>query len=111
MELRRTATVPTCLPVSAVGAGPAVVAGTVERLVFVPDGREGYLVATLADGTGTLEVRLPRGHARDWAPGAEVTAEGEMQPSGFAVRAYLTPPDRAGVRVWIEVAPPMAAAG
>jgi hypothetical protein len=111
MELRRTATVPTCQTVSAVGAGPAVVSGTVERLVFVPDGGEGYLVATLADGTGTLEVRLPRAHARDWAPGAEVTAEGEMQRSGFAVRAYLAPPDRAGVRVWIEVAPAMAAAG
>jgi hypothetical protein len=111
MELRRTATVPTCQTVSAVGSGPAVVAGTVERLVFVPDGGDGYLVATLADGTGTLEVRLPRAHARDWAPGAEVTAEGEMRPSGFAVRAYLAPPDRAGVRTWIEVAPSMSAAG
>jgi hypothetical protein len=111
MQLRRTATVPTCQTVSAVGAGPAVVSGTVERLVFVPDGGEGYLLATLDDGTGTLEVRLPRAHARDWAPGVGVTAEGEMQRSGFAVRAYLAPPDRAGVRVWIEVAPSMAAAG
>ena len=111
MQLRRTATVPTCQTVSAVGSGPAVVAGTVERLVFVPDGGDGYLVATLADGTGRLEVRLPRAHARDWAPGAEVTAEGEMRPSGFAVRAYLAPPDRAGVRVWIEVAHSVAATG
>jgi hypothetical protein len=88
-----------------------VVSGTVDRLVFVPDGGEGYLLATLDDGTGTLEVRLPRAHARDWAPGVDVTAEGEMRGSGFAVRAYLAPPDRAGVRVWIEVAPSMAATG
>jgi hypothetical protein len=81
------------------------VAGTVRRLAYMPDGGEGYLVATLDDGANELEVRLPRVQAEDWAPGAEVTAEGEVHGSAFAVRAYLAPPDRAGVRVWIEVAP------
>jgi hypothetical protein len=72
----------------------------------MPDGGDGYLVATLDDGTGALEVRLPRAHTGDWAPGADVAAEGEMRAgSGFVVRAYLAPADAAGVRVWIEVAP------
>ena len=84
---------------------PTIVAGTVRRLVYMPDGGEGYLVATLDDGMNELEVHLPRAQADDWAPGAEVTAEGEMHGSGFVARAYLAPPDPAGVRVWIEVAP------
>lgn len=105
MELARSAIVPRTVPVSAVGRGPAVVAGTVRRLVFLPDGGEGSLLATLDDGTGDLDVRLPRALAGDWAPGATVAAEGAMQTSGFVVRAYLPSPDEDPARTWVEVAP------
>ena len=105
MDLARSAPARSAVPVSAIGLGPAVVTGTVRRLVFEPDGGEGHLVATLDDGTGDLQIRLPRQQAGDWAPGAEVAAEGSMQADGFVVRAYLVSPEEpAGP--WVEVAPP-----
>jgi hypothetical protein len=88
-----------------IGVGPARVAGTVRRLTFVPDGGEGCLVATLDDGSGELDARLPRASARDWAPGSEVSAEGAMQGSELCVRAYLPRSAIGEAGVWIEVAP------
>jgi hypothetical protein len=104
------------LPVAVVeqggaGQGPALVAGTVRRLVFAPDGAEGRLIATLDDGTGELEAVLPRRHAGDWAPGEIVAAEGSMQGRGFVVRAYLSlsrslsGADHAAAAAWTEVSP------
>jgi hypothetical protein len=89
----------------AMGDRPARVAGSVRRLTFVPDGGEGRLVATLDDGSGELDARVPRAHARDWAPGSEVTAEGAMRGSEFCVRAYLPRPASGEAGMWIEVAP------
>jgi hypothetical protein len=93
------------VPVSDLGREPAVVVGTVRRLVFVPDGDEGVLVATLHDGTGDLELRVPRRHALDWAPGAAVAAEGALLGGTFVVRAYLPDPDERAGGVWTEIAP------
>lgn len=90
---------------SSTGTGAVRVGGTVRRLTFVPDGGEGWLVATLHDGSGELDARVPRVHAGDWAPGAMVTAEGAMRGSEFVVRAYLPHPAVGEVGVWIEVAP------
>jgi hypothetical protein len=92
------------------GRGPARVAGRVRRLVFAPDGAEGRLIVTLDDGTGELEAVLPRRHARDWAPGELVAAEGSMLGPRFLVRAYLPLPlssalDETPDRGWTEVAP------
>ena len=104
MELASRSAVTGRVPVSTVGKRPALVAGVVRRLVFVPDGGEGRLVATIDDGTGTLDAIVPRIHARDWAPGVPVAAEGEMDGGVFVVRAYLPgPADDPGT--WIEVAP------
>jgi hypothetical protein len=94
-----------CASLEAVGEGPARIGGTVRRLTFVPDGGEGQLVATLADGGAELDVRVPRIHARDWAPGSVVVAEGAMRGPAFVVRAYLPRPAEDGAGVWIEVAP------
>jgi hypothetical protein len=88
-----------------IGVGPARVEGTVRRLTFVPDGGEGWLVATLDDGSGELDARVPRAHARDWAPGSEVAAEGAMQGSEYCVRAYLSRPANGEAGMWVEVAP------
>jgi hypothetical protein len=85
--------------------GSARVAGTVRRLTFVPDGGEGHLVAILDDGSGALDARVPRAHARDWAPGSELAAEGAMQGSELCVRAYLPRPANGEAGMWIEVAP------
>jgi hypothetical protein len=96
--------VPGRVPVAAVGDGPAQVAGTVRRLVFEPDGGDGRLIATLEDATGELVALLARPHARDWAPGAAVAAEGTMQSGVFVVRAYQSVSETAA-GPWTEVAP------
>ncbi|MEP6477049.1 MAG: hypothetical protein ABJC60_07225 [Actinomycetota bacterium] len=93
------------------GAGFVRIGGTVRRLTFVPDGGEGRLLATLDDGSTELDARVPRIHARDWAPGSIVVAEGAMQGSEFVVRAYLPRPADDGAGVWIEVAPPFSPVG
>jgi hypothetical protein len=89
----------------AIDAALPRIEGTVRRLTFVPDGGEGQLVATLDDGGGEREARVPRTHARDWAPGSLVVAEGAMRGSRFFVRAYLPRPAGGETGMWIEVAP------
>jgi hypothetical protein len=96
---------PTAPRAVAIDSAPSRIEGTVRRLTFVPDGGEGQLVATLDGGSGELGARVPRTHARDWAPGSEVVAEGAMRGSGFCVRAYLPRPAGGETGMWIEVAP------
>ncbi len=107
LRLDRTSIAPLSggVAMTATGTEPGRVGGTVRRLTFVPDGGEGRLVATLYDGSGELDVRVPRAHAGDWAPGAVVVAEGAIRGPEFAVRAYLTHPAVGEAGVWIEVAP------
>lgn len=61
--------------------------GEVRRLTFVPDGGEGRLEAVFCDGTGELQVVLPRRHVVDWTPGTLLVVEGQLsEPSVRALR-------------------------